>query len=327
MELALLLTISLLLDALRGDPQGKLHPVALFGRLASWLEKIYRKITGNGSLSGTLCALTAIACMTAIPVLLTVFFCEINIWFGLIVGALCVYVTIAARSLNDHSKVIEDALQKNDLNLARQKVGMIVSRDPDKLDEAGVIRSCLESVGENIIDGVTAAIFFAAVGWLFWGIPGAVGAACFYRAANTLDAMFGYRNDRYKRFGTFAARLDDVLNFIPARLTLIAIFLTALFTGMRAINAVKYAWRDRRKHPSPNSNWGMAAFAGALGVKLGGPTVYSGGVKHYDEWGVELEKLTPRHIYRARILAYGTTIIFSALTCAFFIALRRVIAL
>lgn len=322
----LIITV-LLLDSLLGDPQGSLHPVALFGKLATYLEKIFRAISGDGFSSGMCCALVAIAIFTVLPVIVVLLALQVDSLLGLGAAAVCIYVTIALRSLNDHAKAVEDALHDGNLDQARQKVGMIVSRDTEKLDNDGVIRSCIESVGENVIDGITAAIFYAAVGWCFGGLAGAAGAACFYRAVNILDAMFGYRNEKYRRFGTFAARLDDVLNFIPARLTLVAIFPAALFAGLRAVSAVKYAWLGHRKHPSPNSGWGMAAFAGALGVKLGGPTLYKDGVKNYEEWGIEVEKLAPLHICRARMLAYGTTLFFSAFSCAVFVLLRRIIAL
>ena len=316
MELIFIITGALLFDLLLGDPQVSYHPVAVIGRAALMLENRVRKIMGGTFIAGMFwsCVIIGITALAALT--LTAFALKFSIAAGIAVAAFCVYITIAPRSLVMHAEAVKSPLLEGNLEKARANVAMIVSRDTSVLDERGVVRSCVESLGENVIDGVTSALFFAAVGWVCWGIPGAAAAACFYRASNTLDATYGYRNERYRRFGTFAARLDDVLNFIPARLTLAAIFLASFIGGFRPFNAVKCAWRDHGKHPSPNSNWGMSAFAGALGVKLGGRTFYHGQWEDYPEWGIDLEPLTVKHITLTQRLVILVTLTFAALCVA-----------
>ena len=306
MELLYIIFGALLIDWVVGDPQVSFHPVALIGKSALKLEKITRKIIPNEFLSGMICTLIVTLVSATLAYMLVYF-------FDIIAAAFCVFIAIALKSLLQHAKAVEKPLKNGFLGKARHEVGMITSRDTATLDGNGIIRSCLESIGENIIDGVTAAIFYAALGWYFGGPAGAAAGALFYRAANTLDATFGYKNIQYKKFGTFPARLDDVLNYIPARLTLIAIYIAALLCKLRADNAIRCAWQDRKKHPSPNSTWGMAAFAGALGVQLGGPTCYKGIWKKYPNWGIKYEELEIRHIREASKLSILTTIIFSAL--------------
>lgn len=306
MELLYIIFGALLIDWIVGDPHLSFHPVVLIGKSALKLEKIVRKIIPNEFLSGMICTLI-VTLISATAAYVLVHFC------GIIAAVFCVFVAIALKSLLQHVKAIEKPLKNGFLGKARHEVGMISSRDTLTLDENGIIRSCLESIGENVIDGVTAPIFYAALGWYFGGPAGAAAGALFYRAANTLDATFGYKNTRYSKFGTFPARLDDVLNFIPARLTLAAIYIAALLCKLRADNAVRCAWQDRKKHPSPNSTWGMAAFAGALGVQLGGPTCYKGVWKKYPNWGMKYEELEIKHIKEAKKLAVLTVIIFSAI--------------
>lgn len=304
MELLYIIFGALLIDWIVGDPKISFHPVALIGKFALCLEDIMRKIIKNEFTAGMICSLIVILFSAAIAYLL-VYFC------GIVAAVFCVFISIALKSLLTHAKAVEKPLKNGFLGKARHEVGMITSRDTEALDESGIIRSCIESIGENIVDGVTAAIFYAVVGWYFGGPAGAAAGAVFYRAANTLDAIFGYKSVRYKKFGTFAAKLDDVLNYIPARLTLVAIYIAALYCGLYADNAVRCAWDDRGKHPSPNSLWGMAAFAGALGVELGGPTCYKGVWKQYPEWGIKYEELNIKHIGKAMKLAPTTAVIFS----------------
>lgn len=304
MELFYIIFGALLLDWIIGDPKVAFHPVALIGKSALALEKVVRRTIANEFIAGLLCTLTVTLASATLAYLLTS-------WLGIIAALCCVFITIALNSLLTHAEAIEKPLQHRFFNKARYEVGMITSRDTATLDENGIIRSCIESIGENIIDGVNAALFYTTLGWYFGGPPGAAAAALFYRAANTLDATFGYKNSRYRQFGTFPARLDDLLNYIPARLTLAAIYIAALWCGLNANHAVKYAWNDRKKHPSPNSAWGMAAFAGALGVQLGGPTCYKGVWKPYPRWGIKYEELNIKHIGRAKQLAALTAVIFS----------------
>ncbi len=323
LEIGIILFGALLLDLMFGDPQVSYHPVALAGRAALFLEPRFRRISGNGFLSGMWCSLSVYLIFSLAVMGLTAAAWALNAWAGIAVSSVLIYFTIAPRSLCGHAWAVEERLASDDLAGARRNIAMIVSRDPEALQEDGIVRSCVESLGENFADGVTAAIFYAAIGWLVGGPVGAATGAWLYRAANTLDATFGYKNERYRRFGTFPARFDDVLNFIPARLTLLAVTLAAGLSGLRPANAWRCAWRDHGKHPSPNSAWGMAAFAGALGVRLGGMTRYATGWEEYPHWGLALEPLQLKHIRQARRLVMVATPVFTIIMMGIVIMLRR----
>ncbi|SUX56215.1 adenosylcobinamide-phosphate synthase CbiB [Chromobacterium vaccinii] len=263
MNSALFLPIALLLDRLLGEPP-RWHPLVGFGRLVKAMERlaypaapeaepVWRmRLRGAAAISLLLAPFTLAAwALAKLPLL------------EIIVPVALLYLAVGARSLAQHAEVVRKALAEGDLQLARERVGWIVSRDTSELDEAGVARATIESVLENGSDAVFAALFW----FLVLGAPGAV----LYRLANTLDAMWGYKNDRYLHFGWAAARFDDALNYLPARLAA----LTYLLLG----HAAK-GWRCWRTQAptwySPNAGPVMAAGAGALGVSLGGGARYHG---------------------------------------------------
>ncbi|MCP4181066.1 MAG: cobalamin biosynthesis protein CobD [bacterium] len=311
LELFCIFALALIFDLIIGDPHFRYHPISLLGNYANKVEKLCRSILGNGFVSGMICSIIIISTFTLLACILVYIGFYFNYYVGIIIVSICLYITIAPHSLISHASSIEKALKDNDIDKAREKVAMIVSRDTTALNKEGIIRSCIESLGENIIDGVTSALFFAGLGYIIAGPIGLGAGAFFLRSANTLDAMFGYKNERYIRFGTFSAKLDDALHYIPARLTVIAIYIASIFGRMRAVNAVKCAINDHNKHPSPNSAWGMAAFAGALGVKLGGPTQYKNGLKNYPYWGKKIETLDIHHITKTKTLVVLTTLFFA----------------
>ena len=181
---------------------------------------------------------------------------------GLILGGALAWPLVALRSMHDHVLAVQNPLSKGDLADARHAVSMIVGRDPSKLDEAGVARSALESLAENTSDGIVAPVFWGAVA----GLPG----IAVYKAINTLDSMIGHRNDRFEQFGKVAARLDDLVNLIPARLT--GLLFAAVSTA--PVRAIRVMLRDASRHRSPNAGWPEGAMAGALNVRLSGPRVY-----------------------------------------------------
>ena len=178
----------------------------------------------------------------------------------------------------------------------------IVGRDTERLDEAEIVRATVETIAENVVDGITAPLFFAFLG----GAP----AALAYKAASTLDSMVGYKNETYRNFGWASARLDDALNFIPARLTGVLIPLAATFCGCNVRNGWRIFWRDRKKHPSPNSAHAEAAFAGALNVRLGGTSAYGGVPSHKEYLGDANRPLAPDAIKQAQRLMFATSVIF-----------------
>lgn len=195
----------------------------------------------------------------------------LSVWFGMAVSIVLASTTLAGRDLWDHVRVVRDALQQGHLLAARQAVAMIVGRDTAQLSESGVVRAAVETVAESTADGVIAPLFYLAIG----GAP----LALAYKAVNTLDSMVGHRDERHLDFGWASARLDDVVNWIPARLTAVLLVLSAgLMTGKtdRMIDGWRICWRDGGKHPSPNSGRPEAAMAGVLGVQLGGLNYYDG---------------------------------------------------
>ena len=215
-----LLPAALLIDRLFGELPSRVHPVCMMGALASRMEALFRRGSNNAlmSLSGTLaCLLVVLPCAALAGGLAwaaQVYADPRAAWF---VSAIIIWICVAPRSLEEHVAV---PLAKGDLEGARKAVSMMVGRNPDRLDAHGVARACVESVGENLTDGVLSTLFWAGIGLFFFGYPGAACLAVLHRSANMLDALWGKKNKKYIRFGTFAARLDDALNFVPARLSL-----------------------------------------------------------------------------------------------------------
>ena len=189
-------------------------------------------------------------------------------WVGGILETVMIYFCLAARSLQEAAREVGKDLRSHDLPAARRSVAMIVGRETDCLNEVGVSRATVETVAENLVDGVIAPLFYAVIG----GAP----LAMAYKMVNTLDSMIGYKNERYRDFGWAAARLDDVANWLPARLTVPLVALAAAILNGRWQSALALARRDGQKHTSPNAGLSEAAFAGALAVRLGGPNRYHG---------------------------------------------------
>lgn len=262
----MLILLAILLDYLFGEPR-RYHPLVGFGKISLAVENFFhsQRITETlpikEKLSGAISVLVLI-----IPVIVGVaLLAAIPIW-GKIVEILVLYLSIGGKSLSTHASDVANALRGSDIALARQKVSLIVSRDTSQLQESDIARAAIESVLENGNDAIFGAIFW----FLVLGAPGVV----LYRLANTLDAMWGYKNERYLYFGWAAARLDDVLNWIPARLTAVSYAL---------VGNAKVAWqcwrRQARQWYSPNAGPVMASGAGALCLELGGPAVYHGTLK------------------------------------------------
>lgn len=312
-QLFVMIALALLLDAAFGDPHGRFHPVALFGGAAAQVERFCRFAFGDGIVSGAV-GWFALVFGAAAGAWGFVWLLEsVNPALGLVAASGFVYLTIALRSLIGHAEAIRRPLQSGDLVAARHALAMIVSRDTATLGESEIVRGGIESLGENLTDAVASALFFAVLGYLLGGFPGAAAGAVFLRAVNTLDACWGYRSQRYLRFGRVAARADDAAHFFPAWLTLAAIALAALLCGMHFVAALKAGIRHRHDHPSPNSCWGMAGFAGALGLRLGGPTVYDGVAEPYPFWGDGRFLLSCNDLLRAERLTAVSALVFAAL--------------
>jgi adenosylcobinamide-phosphate synthase len=302
------------LDVIVGDPRWFPHPVKLIGRGAMSLEQPLRRAFQSPRVAG-ICAVVAVVAGTALAVwALLRAAAHIHPIVGDILAVVLIWTGIAARDLVDHSRAVWEALVLGKLGDARNKVRLICGRDTDNLDETEVVRATVESIAENIVDGITAPLFFAALG-------GPVGILA-YKAVSTLDSTFGYKNEQYREFGWASARLDDVAAFLPSRITAAMVPVAALLCGERARGALRVFFRDRNRHPSPNAGQTEAAVAGALGVQLGGVSYYGGKRSEKPTLGDPVSPLEPDHIRRANRLALVT----SGLALAAFLAGRLVLA-
>ncbi len=301
------------LDLVLGDPRWLPHPVKLIGRFAMALEPPLRRWAPSARWAG-IAAVIAVLGTTGVAAWCVLFVAgRFHPWIGDAAAILILWTCFAARDLMEHSGRVRQALAQGDLPEARRRVGMIVGRDTDRLAEPEVVRAAVESVAENLVDGVTAPLFFAMLG-------GPVGAML-YKATNTLDSTFGYKNERWIEFGWASARFDDLVNWLPARLTAPLVPVAAALLGQRPLQAARIVRRDARTHPSPNAGLTEAAVAGALGVQLGGLNFYFGRASERPRLGDALQTLAPRHIGEANRLMLTT----SVLALALFAGLRLLI--
>lgn len=306
MELSLLAVIlGFILDLIVGDPHWLYHPIRLVGHLISGLEKLLRKIfpkTEQGELiaGGFLLVLTAgITTAVAWGLLLVAGLVHPCLRFALEV-IMCYWV-LATKSLKTETMKVYDALKEGDLKKARFAVSMVVGRDTEVLDDIGVTKAAVETVAENASDGVIAPLLFLMIG----GAP----LGFFYKAVNTMDSMVGYKNDKYLYFGRAAAKFDDVLNYIPARLSGMLMCGAAAFCGMDSKNAWRIYWRDRYNHSSPNSAHTEATAAGAMHIQLAGNAYYFGKLYEKPTLGDPDRPVEYEDIPRVNRLLYATAIL------------------
>jgi adenosylcobinamide-phosphate synthase len=292
------------LDALFGDPYQMPHIIRLIGTLISGAERLLRRIfpptpLGERMAGAVLVMLVAGGCSGCTWLVLGLL-SRVSPQLAWVVETFVCYQMLAAKQLRIEALRVADALENEGLVAARTAVSMIVGRDTAELDEAGVVRAAVETVAENASDGVVAPLLFMAVG----GAP----AGVLYKAVNTMDSMVGYKNDHYRYFGTVAARLDDLLNWVPARLTGVLMCLVAPLVGLDGAGAWRIFLRDRRKHASPNSAHPEAACAGALGVRLAGPASYFGVVHDKPYIGDDNRPIERADIGRACRLLKATSL-------------------
>jgi adenosylcobinamide-phosphate synthase len=302
-------------DLVLGDPRWFPHPVKAIGRLALALEAPMRRTIRNARWAGIATAGVVVGGTALCAWTLLEAAARSHAWLHEAVAVLMLHTCFAGRDLADHALEVSGALARGDIEQARTRVARMVGRDTAMLEEPGIVRAAVESVAENTVDGVTAPLFFAFAG-------GPV-LAMAYKAVSTLDSTFGYRNERYLQFGWASAKLDDLAVWIPARITFPLVALAAFVTGGRPGGAWRLGRRDCRKHASPNAGWSEAAFAGALGVQLGGPLYRRGQLAEMPRMGEPVEALSRRHIRRAVTLMAATSVL-AALAC---LAVRKGIAL
>ena len=256
------------LDLIFGDPRWLPHPVRGMGKLAEFLEKKLRGSISSQILSGVVLS-AAVVGLAYLGAFFAIRLAEqINRWAGFAMSTLLIFTTLCTRSLGKEARSVYRSLKSGNIKDARKKLSLIVGRDTQVLNQDQIIRATVETVAENSVDGIISPLFYAALG----GAP----LALAYKAINTLDSMVGYKNERYLYFGWFSAKLDDVANYIPARLSILLIPLASLILGKRALNTLYTILRDGKKSPSPNAGIPEAGFAGALGIQLGGVNYYQG---------------------------------------------------
>ncbi|MDO4623001.1 MAG: adenosylcobinamide-phosphate synthase CbiB [Eubacteriales bacterium] len=297
--------LGFLIDLIVGDPRWMYHPVQAIGKCIEWYEKGLRKLFGNGKgrerAAGICCALLVIVTTLAVTGGLLYLCYHLNFWLGFALDTFWCYQLLAVRSLRTESMKVYKQLIKKDLPAARYAVSMIVGRDTENLTEEGVAKAAVETVAESTSDGIVAPLFFMLIGGAF--------GAYFYKAINTMDSMIGYKNDRYMYFGTAAAIMDDIVNFIPARFAGLCMIPAAWLTGFDAKNAWRMFLRDRKKHASPNSAHTEAAMAGALQVQLAGDAWYFGKLKKKQTLGDPIRPVEAEDIPRANRLMTATAVV------------------
>ena len=261
-------TIGLVLDFIIGDPNNPFHPVRIIGSLGIKLENITRRVFKNLKISGFVTWLGVILITFLVNSLIVRLAFSISNIFGIIIEGILLYFCISSKGLKVEGLKVIKVLESGDIEGARKQLSYIVGRDTKVLDEEGIIRAVIETVAENTSDGIIAPLLFGALG----GAP----LDMTYKAVNTCDSMFGYKNDKYIDFGFVPAKMDDLFNYIPARITGYLVIFAAFILGLDYKNSYRIYKRDRYNHTSPNSAHPESAVAGALGIRLGGANYYFG---------------------------------------------------
>jgi adenosylcobinamide-phosphate synthase len=282
-----------IIDALVGDPQSFPHIVRLIGKLISSLQKrLYR--FSNKILSGSFLLIFTILISAGTSFLLLYVSFKISPWLYFVIESILCWQCLALKSLKDESLPVYKSLFANDIINARYSLSRIVGRDTENLDEAGITRAAVETVAENASDGVTAPMIYIAI---FGGLGGVI-----YKTVNTLDSMVGYKNEKYIDFGKASAKADDFLNFIPSRICALFVILSSYILHFDGKNSFAIWKRDRRNHTSPNSAQTESAFAGALGIRLGGSSTYGGVFSNKPYIGDENKEIETADILRSHKL-------------------------
>lgn len=294
--------LAFILDMILGDPRSNLHPVVLIGRVISFFEAVFYKYTDNDTKKLWYGGITVGFILLTIYIITSLILWLaglINEWVYYLVEVVLVYVTISPRSLGGAGFEITRLLKQGFIDDARKRVSWIVGRDTEHLDESEITRATVETIAENTVDGIVAPLFFFL-------IAGPIGSIL-YRTANTMDSMMGYKNDKYMYFGRVAARLDDILNWIPARITFLLFVVTAFIMRFDALEALRIGLRDAWKHPSPNGGYAEAPVAGALHIRLGGFNQYFNKRTFREYMGDPKETMNRLHITRTIYMMYGAT--------------------
>lgn len=305
------LVIGFGIDLIIGDPHEIPHPVIFIGKLISFLERCFRKIfpkTQTGEkIAGALLWIIVTVLSLLIPALILWLCHRINPYLRLTVESLMCWQILATKSLKDESMKVFYALKSGDIEKSRYAVSMIVGRDTERLDKAGITRAAVETVAENTSDGIIAPLLFLFVG----GAP----SGFFYKAVNTMDSMLGYTEPPYKNIGMIAAKADDVMNYIPSRLSAVLMLVAGWFLRMDVHNGWRIFRRDRFNHASPNSAQTESVCAGLLGVRLAGDAWYHGVLHKKKYIGDNMREIEYEDIPRACTLLYVTAVLALVICC------------
>ena len=306
------------LDMIFGDPHWLYHPVRAIGKCIEVCERVFVKLLNISEerekdvlkkrIAGTLIVIAVLLFSVGVPFIILYAAGRINFYLKTAIECIMCYQLLAAKSLKNESMKVYYALEKGDIEGARQAVSMIVGRDTKSLDEEGITKAAVETVAENTSDGVIAPLLFI----MCFGVLGGF----FYKAVNTMDSMIGYRNDKYCYLGTAAARLDDIVNFIPARISAVFMIVSAFILRLDYKNALRIFKRDRYKHKSPNSAQTEAVCAGAINVELAGHAYYFGKLYVKPVIGDRGRKIEVFDIVRANRLMYCTAFVTVAVGAA-----------
>ncbi|MBN1847677.1 MAG: cobalamin biosynthesis protein CobD [Deltaproteobacteria bacterium] len=302
LELSFILIIGFFMDLIIGDPQYRYHPIRMIGNGIAKLERILRRFGLDSRGGGIILAFSTVSITFCIYLVITHLFDRIHPILGWCFNLFVFYSLLALQDLFHHIRPVNTALGAGHLPEARSAVARIVGRDVEDLNEQGIIRAAIETISENFVDGFLSPLFWFLVGGLFAfylrfdPVPAALSLMLATKVASTLDSMVGYKIPDYLRFGWAGARLDDIMAFIPARLSVFILFLGAWVSGLRASTGFRVAFRDRLKHDSPNAAHAESFVAGALNVRLGGPTRYSGELKNKPWLGEEFPDPDAGHI-------------------------------
>lgn len=311
-----LIVAAFLLDLLFGDPRWLPHPVRGMGLLAAASETVLRRVSALPlNIAGVFCVLVVVGCSAGAAVAVIYAAGLLHPYTGAVAGVLLLYSSFATKDLGDHAIAVCRELDADDIGAARQRVSYMVGRETSQLSAEEVALAATESVAENTVDGVTAPLFYA----LLFGPVGAVA----YKAVSTLDSSFGYRNERYREFGWASAKLDDLVNWLPARLTVLSIAVAALLQRLRFFDIFKAVRLGARLHASPNAGYPETAFAGALGVTLGGERSYNGIVQQAPLLGVCHAACSVETIRKSVHLMRLTAVLFLVLGIALRVVLQH----
>lgn len=292
------------LDIILGDPHWLYHPVRVIGHLIKKLENILLKSKNTPSqkrMKGLMLLIIVSSLSFVVPSLIIQIFYSVSPLLSTIVSGIMIYQIFATKCLDVETRKVYKALKDDDINEARKWISYLVSRDTETMTKEDIIKATLETIAENLGDGVIAPMFYILIG----GAP----LGWYYKSVNTLDSMVGYKNDKYMDFGYFSAKWDDVLNYIPARLTAYIILLVAKIHGMDIEEGYRILQRDKRNHASPNSAYPESAAAGVLQVQLGGKATYFGKTSIKPTMGDQKRNLDLSCLDDMRHLLYGTSFV------------------